>query len=73
MSVKQISVFLENRPGALCEMTKVLADEKILDAEGKIDSKKIRPFLFDQVKFDYFEVGEICGKAWHSGAPLIKK
>lgn len=29
MSVKQISVFLENRPGALCEMTKVLADEKI--------------------------------------------
>ena len=51
----------------------VLADEKILDDEGKIDSKKIRPFLFDQVKFDYFEVGEICGKAWHSGAPLIKK
>ena len=29
MSVKQISVFLENRPGALCEMTKVLADEVI--------------------------------------------
>ena len=29
MSVKQISVFLENRPGALCEMTKVLADEAI--------------------------------------------
>jgi len=29
MSVKQISVFLENRPGTLCEMTKVLADEGI--------------------------------------------
>ena len=29
MSVKQISVFLENRPGTLCEMTKVLADENI--------------------------------------------
>ncbi len=26
MSVKQISVFLENRPGCLCEMTKALAD-----------------------------------------------
>ncbi len=25
MSVKQISVFLENRPGALCELTEVLA------------------------------------------------
>ena len=57
----------------LGEIVNVLADEKILDDEGKIDSKKIRPFLFDQVKFDYFEVGEICGKAWHSGAPLIKK
>ena len=50
-----------------------IQEQKILDDEGKIDSKKIRPFLFDQVKFDYFEVGEICGKAWHSGAPLIKK
>ena len=29
MSVKQISVFLENRPGAFCEMTGVLADEQI--------------------------------------------
>ncbi len=29
MSVKQISVFLENRPGCLHEMTKALADAKI--------------------------------------------
>ena len=29
MSVKQISVFLENRPGCLHEMTKVLADNNI--------------------------------------------
>ena len=29
MSVKQISVFLENRPGTLNEMTKVLADNQI--------------------------------------------
>ena len=29
MSVKQISVFLENRPGCLYEMTKALADQKI--------------------------------------------
>ena len=29
MSVKQISVFLENRPGCLREMTKALADAKI--------------------------------------------
>lgn len=29
MSVKQISVFLENKPGMLCAMTQVLAQEQI--------------------------------------------
>ena len=29
MSVKQISVFLENKPGALCKMTQVLADNQV--------------------------------------------
>ena len=29
MSVKQISVFLENKPGALCDLTSVLADNGI--------------------------------------------
>ena len=29
MSVKQISVFLENKPGSLCHLTKVLADSGI--------------------------------------------
>ena len=29
MSIKQISVFLENRPGALSEMTRVLGDNGI--------------------------------------------
>ena len=29
MSLKQISVFLENRPGALCEMTNVLAENNV--------------------------------------------
>ncbi len=29
MSVKQISIFLENKPGKMCEMTNVLADNKI--------------------------------------------
>ncbi len=29
MSVKQISIFLENKPGKMCEMTEVLASNKI--------------------------------------------
>ena len=56
----------------LGEIVNVMADEKVLDENGKIDGGKINAFLFDQVRFDYYSVGEICGKAWHSGAPLIK-
>ena len=56
----------------LGEIVNVMADEKVLDAEGRIDSGKLDTFLFDQVRFDYYAVGEICGKAWHSGAPLVK-
>ena len=29
MSVKQISIFLENKPGKMCEMTEVLAERGI--------------------------------------------
>lgn len=57
----------------LGEIVNVLAREDILDEAGKIDGGKIGAFLFDQVRFDYYKVGEICGKAWHSGAPLLKK
>jgi len=57
----------------LGEIVNVMADEKILGEDGKIDVGKIDTFLFDQVRFDYYGIGEICGKAWHTGAPLLKK
>ena len=57
----------------LGEIINVLADEKVLDESGKIDSGKLNTFLFDQMRNDYYAVGEICGKAWHTGAPLLKK
>ena len=57
----------------LGKIENVMADERVLDDEGRIDSGKLDTFLFDQVRFDYYAVGEICGKAWHSGAPLLKK
>ena len=56
----------------LGEIVNVMADEKVLDENGKIDCGKLDTFLFDQMRFDYYAVGEVCGKAWHSGAPLIK-
>ena len=51
----------------------VLADEKVLDEQGRIDCGKLNTFLFDQMRNDYYAVGEVCGKAWHSGASLLKK
>ena len=57
----------------LGEIVNVLADEKVLDEKGKIDCGKLNTFLFDQMRNEYYAVGEICGKAWHSGAPLLKK
>ena len=57
----------------LGKIENVMADERVLDDEGRIDSGKLDTFLFDQVRFDYYAVGEKCGKAWHSGAPLLKK
>lgn len=57
----------------LGEIVNVMADEKILDEKGKIDCGKINAFLFDQMRHNYYAVGEVVGKAWHSGAPLIRQ
>lgn len=51
----------------------VLADEKILDAAGKIDAGKLNAFVFDQMQNGYYAIGEKIGQAWHSGADLLKK
>ena len=57
----------------LGEIVNVLADEKVLDEQGRIDCGKLNTFLFDQMRNDYYAVGEVCGKAWNVGAPLLKK
>ena len=57
----------------LGRIVNVLAEESVLDELGRIDSGKLNTFLFDQMRNDYYAVGPVCGKAWHSGAPLLKK
>ena len=51
----------------------VLADEKVLDEKGRIDAAKLGAFVFDQMRNGYYAVGESVGKAWSSGAGLMKK
>ena len=57
----------------LGEILNVLADEKVLDEKGKVDSTKLNAFVFDQFQSGYYAVGEKVGQAWKSGAKLMKK
>ena len=55
------------------EIVGVLADEAVLDANGKVDPTKLNAFVFDQFQNGYYAIGEKVGQAWHTGAPLMKK
>lgn len=56
----------------LGKIERVLADEKVLDASGKIDVKKLNAFAFDQMQYGYYAIGEKVGQAWQSGKEWMK-
>ncbi len=56
----------------LGEIVNVLADEKVLDEKGRVDSAKLNAFVFDQMQHGYYAIGEKVGVAWKSGVGLMK-
>ena len=56
----------------LGRIVNVMADEKVLDEEGKIDAAKLNAFAFDQMRNGYYALGAKVGQAWNSGAGLLK-
>ena len=54
------------------EIVNVLADEKVLNAEGKVDPTKVNAFIFDQFQSGYYAIGEKVGQAWSSGEKFMK-
>lgn len=56
----------------LGEIVDVLADESVLDDNGKVDPAKLNAFVFDQFQNGYYAIGEKVGQAWHTGTPLMK-
>ena len=69
-------VEMQNQPyglRVLGRIINVIADEKVLDAKGKIDASKLHAFAFDQMQNGYYAIGEKVGQAWHSGAELMKE
>lgn len=51
----------------------VLADEKVLDEQNKIDASKLNALMFDQFRNTYYTAGKEIAKAWRVGAELMKK
>lgn len=55
------------------EIVNVVADEKVLDAGGKIDTALLKAIGFDPAGGNYIAASEIVGKAFSIGAVLVKK
>lgn len=51
----------------LGEVVNVTADESILDAEEKIDIKKLNPICYDTAGHGYYAIGEKVGNAFSDG------
>ena len=52
------------------EIINVCADERILNAEGKIDLEKFSPITYDPVHHTYRKLGEVVGQAFSDGLKL---
>ena len=76
VTLERVVEKLEDEPyglRVLGRIVNVLADEKVLDEQEKIDAGKLNAFIFDQMRNGYYAVGEKIGQAWHSGAALMKQ
>lgn len=52
------------------EIVNVSADERILNADGKIDPEKFEPITFDPVHHLYRKLGPVVGTAFKDGGKL---
>lgn len=57
----------------LGRIVNTLADESVLDENGKVDAGKLHAFAFDQMQNGYYAVDRKIGRAWNAGAGLMKK
>ena len=53
------------------KIVNVSADESVLNDQGKVDPKKLRPIVFDGMNHVYYEFGEIAGEAFGAGKKLM--
>lgn len=46
----------------ICKLTEVYAKEEVLNDEGKLDYRKLKPVLFEMPTYEYLRAGEVIGK-----------
>ena len=51
----------------ICKITAVHAEESVLNAEGKIDYRILKPVLFEMPTYEYLRTGDIIGKCTSFG------
>ena len=54
------------------EIVNVCVDESVMDENGNVDVKKLRPITFDRFNRDYLVLGEKVGNAYGDGNKLKK-
>lgn len=54
----------------VADIVNVNCDEKALNADGKIDIKKVKPITYDSVSHGYYAIGEKAGQAFKDGLKL---
>ena len=52
------------------EIVNVSADERVLNADGKVDPAKLQPIVYDSMNHAYWSFGQQVGKAFHDGLQL---
>jgi flavin reductase (DIM6/NTAB) family NADH-FMN oxidoreductase RutF len=53
------------------KIVNVVADETVLDENGKIDAAKLHAIAFDQFGRSYMTMGDKIAGAWQAGVPLM--
>lgn len=62
----------ENVKAVVGKIVNVLADEKVLSENGKVDPLKLNALIFDQFQRDYYVATEKVGQAWNAGKEIMK-
>lgn len=53
------------------EIVNVSVDERVLDGNGKVDTTKAAPIIFDPFNNEYLKIGEKVGNAFADGKKLV--